>query len=342
MEGNDEPEDVRFADSFKPLCELSGHAVEPNQTFTTAWLAHAREQKPLAAEAARRFLDRYEIKSLWETQEIQDELNGMWELAQIGNNSFGADGEDANQEEHEDPDEGKPRVTVRQYAALIGQEVMANLEGLARARREKHPRAYQTDVEIHQSYISATSGGADGPIDGPEDGPIANAAPSASREVFPLVRWDYNQEEMRSILDFEHKRRPTPLLKELLNLPCMQQQYETTERTEDTDRRRVEHILLQSKYKGLEEASVQEKLELKRIQGEALETNADESHIEQKKPTRRLHGKQGATASFAKDGLYDKPSAFIRYLIAELPQEEKLTRRQTLFVVKFAEACDEA
>ena len=183
---NDEPEDVRFANAFKPLCELSGQAVEPNQAFTVAWLAHAREQKPLAAEASRRFLDRYEIKSLWEIQEIQEQLNGMWELAQIGDNSSGVDDEDANQgcrsspstndhklrscavEEHEDPDAGKPRVTVRQYAALIGQEVMAKLEALARARREKHPRAYQTDVEIHQSYISATSGGADGPIDGPE------------------------------------------------------------------------------------------------------------------------------------------------------------------------------
>ena len=31
---NDEPEDVRFANAFKPLCELSGQAVEPNQAFT--------------------------------------------------------------------------------------------------------------------------------------------------------------------------------------------------------------------------------------------------------------------------------------------------------------------
>ena len=43
-----------------------------------------------------------------------------------------------------------------------------------------------------------------------------------------------------------------------------------------------------------------------------------------------------------KDGLYAKPSAFIRTLIAELPEKEKLTRRQTLFMVKFVEACDEA
>ena len=71
---NDKPEDVRFADAFKPLCENSGQAMEPNQAFTTAWLAHIKKEKPLAAETARRFLDRYEVKSLWETQKVQDEL----------------------------------------------------------------------------------------------------------------------------------------------------------------------------------------------------------------------------------------------------------------------------
>ena len=98
----------------------------------------------------------------------------------------------------------------------------------------------------------------------------------------------------------------------------------------------------EDKYKALVQAPLHEKIELKRVQIEALETNAAEDHIEQKKPTRRLTHKQGAVASFAKDGLYDKPSGFIRHLLEELPSNKKLTRRQTLFMVKFAEACDAA
>ena len=70
--------------------------------------------------------------------------------------------------------------------------------------------------------------------------------------------------------------------------------------------------------------------------------NAEEDHIEKTKPSRRLTGKQGIVASFAKDGLYEKPSEFIRHLISNLPTDERLTRRQTLFMVKFAQACDEA
>ena len=85
-----------------------------------------------------------------------------------------------------------------------------------------------------------------------------------------------------------------------------------------------------------------EKQHLKKIQEEALDVNAEKDHIEHTKPTRRLRSKTGSTASSAKDGLYERPSSFIRHLIAELPPGERLTRRQTLFMVKFAQACDEA
>ena len=144
-----------------------------------------------------------------------------------------------------DPDEGKPRVTVRQLAALIGEEVASRLEGLARARREKHPRAYQTDEEIHQSFSSATTGGADQPSDEADADSMPHAAPSGIREVFPLVRYDYDAEEMRGILDFENKRRPTPTLKELLKMPCMKEKPDIGERTEEMDRRKSEQVLAQ-------------------------------------------------------------------------------------------------
>eukprot|EP00973_Karenia_brevis_P038766 5350480-Karenia_brevis.AAC.1 len=65
-------------------------------------------------------------------------------------------------EDLHDHDSGKPRATMQQYTSIIGQEVAGNLEGLARARLEKHPRAYQTDAEIHESYTKIVYGGEDG------------------------------------------------------------------------------------------------------------------------------------------------------------------------------------
>ena len=50
-------------------------------------------------------------------------------------------------------DRSKPRATVAQYAALVGEEVAWNLECIARARLEKRPREYQSDAAVHQSFM---------------------------------------------------------------------------------------------------------------------------------------------------------------------------------------------
>ena len=71
------------------------------------------------------------------------------------------------------------------------------------------------------------------------------AIPSPAAEVFPLVRWDYDAEEMRCILDFEHRLRLSPLLKDLLSLPCMQQSTEVTKAADAVKRCRAQHLLEQ-------------------------------------------------------------------------------------------------
>ena len=70
--------------------------------------------------------------------------------------------------------------------------------------------------------------------------------------------------------------------------------------------------------------------------------NAEEDHDDvASRPTKRLRGKQAPVASFATEKLYDTPSAFIRHLVTQLPADERLTREQLLFMMKFAQACDE-
>ena len=55
-------------------------------------------------------------------------------------------------------------------------------------------------------------------------------------------------------------------------------------------RRRAEGAVWRSKYRALADAPLQEKLDLKRAQEEALEVNAEEEHIEQvaQRPARNL------------------------------------------------------
>ena len=47
-------------------------------------------------------------------------------------------------------------------------------------------------------------------------------------------------------------------------------------------------------------------------------------------------------ASFSSQHVYKMPSAYITDLLAKLPDDERFTRDQTLFMARFAACCDEA
>ena len=105
-------------------------------------------------------------------------------------------------------------------------------------------------------------------------------------------------------------------------MPCMNEKTEIGERTEEMERRKAEHTLTQKKYNALTESSVQDKLDKKSLQEAALETNAEEDHIEQQLPRRRLREKNRIekVASFSSEGVYAKPSDFIKEMLAVLPK----------------------
>ena len=120
----------------------------------------------------------------------------------------------------------------------------------------------------------------------------------------------------------------------------------TTDANENDDRvkeLRAKGALWRSTFSELTQAAPRQKIELKQAQEAALEVNAEEDHMEEAaRPKRRLRGKRPPVASFDSEGADETPSAFIRHLISELPSNKQLNRRQTLFMVMFAEACDKA
>ena len=103
----------------------------------------------------------------------------------------------------------------------------------------------------------------------------------------------------------------------------------------------AESLLWRNMFRGLANAPLSEKLEFKRLQESAMDS-AVEDEVVPTRPTRRLNAKQPAVASFARDNLFKTPSAFIKHLLSTIPAEKQLTRSQTLFIVQFAAACDNA
>lgn len=253
VEAGPEPDEDRLLKAFTPMCLPAGqseplpsssglqHARAAATCFSASWQQWAARQKKHALEGRLRFLERYEWPSLWETEEVQNRLFSMWTQANADLEKQGlSDAEpvafpDMHQagltsssdtppgaaDEPIDHDSGKQRATVEQYTSIIGEEVSENLEGLARARLEKPPRAYQTDAEIHEQYTRIVHGGGDADDDGAEGDPLPEAGRLARSKAFqPLGA--VSEATQKSIINFQTRTRMNSMTKRLLEMPCMQ------------------------------------------------------------------------------------------------------------------------
>ena len=117
-------------------------------------------------------------------------------------------------------------------------------------------------------------------------------------------------------------------------------------RTRRRARRRSlqQHILRLRLSTALKALPAEEQQALAALQEQRLTVNLDDADPDVAEDAYGLEDAAAGppkAASFA-DSVYEKPSAYIRDLVAGLPEDQKLTRDQTLFVVAFAKACDEA
>ena len=111
---------------------------------------------------------------------------------------------------------------MAQYVAIVGRDVALNLEGLALARVSKPKRMYQTDAEIHRHFFEASGGGHSVGDEAGDEAAEASgdAVPTKVAGAFLPIPWDFAEEDVKTLLQFGHKMRPTKLAKELLALPC--------------------------------------------------------------------------------------------------------------------------
>ena len=67
-----------FAHLCSPLPADSREYFTPSTAFTANWILHQQEMELDAAEGRRRFLDRFEFHSLWETEEVIAAQHDAW------------------------------------------------------------------------------------------------------------------------------------------------------------------------------------------------------------------------------------------------------------------------
>ena len=339
---SDEPQDVRLVKAFQQFCNYNHDQTKSSagaNAFTRNWLAFAKQQDTQALIARHRFLARYEWPSLWETQEVQDELYMLW-LQDFDDSEETPPHESVPEHCH---DREKPRATLQQYVSLVGTEVALNLEGIARARLEKRPRQYQSDAAVHQAYMQTTTGGGAEQDNREEaDGPQTGEAPKTVLSYFEPVPWDISSlEDMQQVLDFKHRVRLTPFAKELLELPCMHMP--TLDFSCVADLQRAHGADWRNRYL-LASAPTAQLLEVAALQSSRMEISHKEEDldIDDAAEDEASAAAPLPTECFSNQDVYATPSAYISALICKLPTDEQLTRDQTLFVARFAQACDEA
>ena len=280
-------------------------------------------------------LNRYEWPSVWETQEVQSRLFELWSESDEKTDDLVCEEGMQNQHDH---DSEKSRATMQQYTSIIGQEVAGNLEGLARARLEKHPRAYQTDAEIHESYTKMVYGGEGGAADGEADGdPLPEPGKPARSQVFqPMGKLDDVKQKQN--INFQTRTRLNSTTKELLAMPCMQTSADEEAKLAATGQ---QHRDTRDELQAFHDWASQThnmKLDVLHQQQESLEIQQDEAVIEEAQPTPhgllQLPDGLPPSARFVEcQDLYRTPSAFIKALVANLPSDERLTRDQTLLTL---------
>lgn len=165
------------------------------------------------------------------------------------------------------------------------------------------------------------------------------AGPEEVTKHFEPIPWNIDTvEDMQMVLDFGHRLRLTPLAKELLKLPCMR----TEIKAEGLSRRVGEKW--RENYAVLGSLPESEHVRLAALQEENLMVSREEGalEVEEEKPQSTVADDARRHASFGAEASYARPSAYIKELVVNLPATEQLTRDQTLFMVRFAKACDDA
>ena len=222
-----------------------------------------------------------------------------------------------------------------------------NLECLARARVEKPKKQRDTDALVPEPLMTITSGGGHDDGEAGEDGDVQIAGPTVkTSRVYPPIPWNFStDEEMKSLLAFENRGRLTAFGKDLLSLPSMAKDVEFTR-----DAVQAKMLDQSGNYAQLRQlAAKRDRTEYEALiedHAEKLKINVDEDNIEDAAPvpipTTCILPNLPPDATFATQTVYEFPNQFISALVAQLPEDQKLTRDQLLFVAEFSQACDRA
>ena len=368
-----ESRNVRLEKAYLALCTApAGQDPWPAQNmgpanpgpFQRGWEIFLAEQKKAAREAQRKTRRATGLCSLWRTVEVRQRLAGI--VAAAGERAD----DDAPQEEPH-----APLPSVQEYAAVVTLQTSANFACIARARTEPRQKR-ETDDAVAVPELIVRHGEED---DGEADGQIEAAALRAQAGLASLgadtrIVHHFQAELLQKVLRFETAERTQGFVKELLKSPVMQLEEGLPlprSRQDGADRRaaRVSHDL-QIRYETLSHLEPNELKELVEAQRKSWKSKDDGPEPDQDCPAPparedrgcpsdpQEHSNEHASrrgpepqAYFAPNDTWRRPSDYVAHLAQRFEEgpidpttgkrvPRTLKRDQTLFLAKFADACN--
>ena len=185
-------------------------SIAATTAFTRSFLEWEETMMAEAAEARYRFATRFEYPSLWETEEMVEELR----------QKLGICIQESITSPLGDPDREKPRVTVAQYSSVLACSRIAHLEALARAWQEKHKRRRDVDAQLLEEHVRVTTAGEkedDAEVDyNPDDEELAQEKVLPPREVFQKIVFLPTAEEQKNSFWLNFKKCEASMWKTFL------------------------------------------------------------------------------------------------------------------------------
>ena len=377
-----EPHQLRLLRSYEILCTDAGRShcqapaiaeagPGPFQKSYTAYKAHVKD---LAAKALQKRLIAADFISLWDTQEVQQELcKAAARLAAAGGSVEPDHAEDkrsdAEQQRLEQRDLSKKRPTVDEHLAAEFLKIDLHFDGIAAAQSGRPKRQLEDDRNVVEEPLWH-EGGTD---------KVAALGTEAADERAQLgladikqnlkIQHHFDADTLKQIIDFEMRERVTRFTKELRSLPFLEHGgFPAGADAASSQQQRTELRQVMTTYESdvpwgeghglasLDAGLLKSVVELQRaafdLKGASMPPEAAVDEEAPPMPDVSPSAPSHADAHFVPCARWRRPSDYIAHLCREfeagnttLPgkrkKNKKLSRDQTLFLTAFADACNQ-
>ena len=377
-----EPRQLRLLRSYELLCtEPGGKDCQvlaaanagpgPFQKSYAAWKGSAQA---LAAKADQKRLMAADFPSLWDTQEVQQELRFAAArlaatLSSVACDAFADDAATQQQPPAQDDEQFKKRPTVKEHLAAEFLKTDRHFDGIAAAQSGRPKRQLEDDRNVAEEPVWREGQPGENQAHGADVADERAQLGLADLKQNLVIQHHFDAETLDKIVDFQMRERSTRFTKELRSMSFLEDGWlpeigDATELQEGQAELRdvvdmYESGVARCEGRGLaslDASFLKSVVEAQRVafdpKAASLQQPADIDSEIPPAPEVPPQAPSPAEAHFVPGDRWRRPSDYIAHMCLEFEEgnttapgkkkkKKKLSRDQALFLTGFADACNQ-